>query len=143
MFAFNECILLNYRICTIYFTLQIAIKNLNKRQASQDYLTKFLPREIAILQQVSHPNIINVFQIVETDVRCFFALEIAENGDLLDYINSRKCLPEPEARFIFNQMCQAITYCHSLDIVHRDLKCENVMLSRTMDVKIGGKIFII
>ncbi len=101
-------------------------------------MTKFLPREIAVLQRVSHPNIINVYQIIETDLRCFFALEIAENGDLLDYINSRRYLPESEGRFIFHQMCQAISYCHSLDIVHRDLKCENVMLSRDMDVKIGG-----
>lgn len=66
-------------------------------------------------------------------------LEIAENGDLLDYINMRRYLPEPEARFVFVQMCQAIGYCHGMDIVHRDLKCENIMLNRNMDVKIGGK----
>ena len=118
----------------------MAIKNLNKKQASEDYLSKFLPREIAVLQRVIHPNIISVLQIIETEVRCFFMLEIAENGDLLDYINTRRYLPEPEARFIFIQMCQAIAYCHSQDIVHRDLKCENIMLSRNMDVKIGGKI---
>ena len=118
----------------------MAIKNLNKKQASEDYLTKFLPREIAILQQVSHPNIIAIFQIIETDLRCFFMLEIAENGDLLDYINTRRYLPEPEARFVFTQMSQAIGFCHEREIVHRDLKCENVMLSRHMDVKIGGKL---
>ena len=112
---------------------------MNKKDASQDYLTKFHPREIATLQRVSHSNIIKVFQIVETDLRCFFALEIAENGDLLDYINSRKSVPELEARFIFRQICEAISYCHSLNIVHRDLKCENILLSKTMDVKIGGE----
>lgn len=121
------------------FPVQIAIKNLNKKQASDDYLTKFLPREIAILQQVSHPNIINILQIIETELRCFFMLEIAENGDLLDYINTRRYLPEPEARFVFGQMTQAIAFCHERDIVHRDLKCENIMLNRSMDVKVGGK----
>ena len=113
---------------------------MNKKQASEDYLTKFLPREIAILQQVSQPNIINILQIIETELRCFFMLEIAENGDLLDYINTRRYLPESEARFVFEQMTQAIGFCHERDIVHRDLKCENVMLSRSMDVKIGGKV---
>ena len=85
------------------------------------------------------PNLLHVFQIVETDLWCFIALEIAENGDLTEYINSRSYLPEPEARFLFKQMCGAISYCHSQDIVHRDLKCDNVMLSRTMDEIIGGK----
>ena len=65
-------------------------------------------------------------------------LELAENGDLLDYINSRHYLNESEARFIFRQMSCGIAYCHSIDIVHRDLKCENIMLSKDMDVKIGG-----
>ena len=69
-------------------------------------------------------------------------LEIAENGDLLDYINTRRYLPEPEARFVFTQMSQAIGFCHERDIVHRDLKCENVMLNRGMDVKIGGKCHV-
>lgn len=65
-------------------------------------------------------------------------LELAENGDLLDYINSRGFIPENEARFLFKQMTSAILYCHSLAIVHRDLKCENIMLSKDMQVKIGG-----
>ena len=66
-------------------------------------------------------------------------LEIAENGDLLDYINSRGHIPESEARYIFKQMTGAIAFCHSIGIAHRDLKCENIMISRDMQVKIGGK----
>ena len=118
---------------------QIAIKNLNKEVATKEYLSKFLPREIEILQRMQHPNIVQVFQIIETEKKAFLMLELAENGDLLDYINSRRHLHEPEARFIFRQMSSGIAYCHSLDIIHRDLKCENIMLSRDMDVKIGGK----
>lgn len=118
--------------------LQIAIKNLNKEVATKEYLSKFLPREIEILQMVGHPNIVQVFQIIETEKKAFIMLELAENGDLLDYINSRRYLNESEARFIFRQMSSGIAFCHSLDIIHRDLKCENIMLSKDMDVKIGG-----
>ena len=118
--------------------LQIAIKNLNKEIATVEYLSKFLPREIEILQLISHPNIVQVFQIIETDKKAFFMMELAENGDLLDYINSQRFLPEPDARFLFRQMASALHYCHADNIVHRDLKCENIMLSRDMDVKIGG-----
>lgn len=121
------------------FSSQIAIKNLQKRIASKDYLTRFLPREISVLQLVNHPNILHVYQIIETEEKCFFMLELADNGDLLDYINSRGHLPEDEARYIFKQLTSAILYCHSIGVVHRDLKCENIMISRDMQVKIGGK----
>lgn len=92
-----------------------------------------------ILQQIRHENIIQTYAIVETERHAFFMLELAANGDLLDYINARRFLHEPEARHIFMQMGSAIAYCHALGIVHRDLKCENIMLSKDMDVKIGGK----
>ncbi len=123
----------------LIFSLQIAIKNLHKKAASKDYLTKFLPREIEVLQMVHHPNILQVYQIIESEDKCYFMLEIAENGDLLDYINSRGRIPEEEARSVFKQMTSAIDFCHSIGVVHRDLKCENVMISRDMQIKVGGK----
>jgi len=112
---------------------------MNKRKLDREDAKKFLPREISTLQKISHPNIISIFQIVETERHCFIALEIAENGDLLDYYNSRGHLPEEEARHIFQQMCQAISYVRSLGIAHRDIKLENVFLDKHMDVKLGGE----
>lgn len=93
------------------------------------------------MQTIKHPNIIRVYELIETEKHAFFMLELAENGDLLDYINARRYLPEPEARHIFKQMAGAIAYCHSQEIVHRDLKCENIMLNRDMEVKIGGMLY--
>jgi len=112
----------------------------NKVAATKEYLTKFLPREIGVLQRVNHPNIIHVHRMVETDQQVYFMLELAENGDLLDYINTRRFLSESEARCVLRQISAGIAHCHSKDIVHRDLKCENIMLSRDMTVKIGGKM---
>ncbi len=116
---------------------------MNKIKVDDDDLDKFLPREIDILQRVSHPNIISLYQIIDTDRHCFFALEMAENGDFIDYLNSRESLLEEEARFVFKQMCEAISYCHSLDIAHRDLKLENIFLDKEMNVKIGGNVLLI
>ena len=114
------------------------MKILNKKAASKEYLTKFLPREIKVMQELFHPNIIQLYRLVETEKQMYFMLELAENGDLLDYINAKRALKEREARYIFKQMAGAIAFCHSKDIVHRDLKCENILLSATMQVKIGG-----
>ena len=102
-------------------------------------LNKYLPREIAVLQKNSHPNILDTYQIVETDEKCFIAYELAENGTLMEYMNLRIRLPEQEARFIFCQMCEGLSYCHSLGISHRDLKMENVYFTKHMDIKIGGR----
>lgn len=67
-------------------------------------------------------------------------LEMAHNGDLLDYINTRRCgMPETQARFVMKGISAGIAHCHGRGIVHRDLKCENIMLTADMNVKIGGK----
>ena len=116
---------------------QIALKVINKKQMSESYLTHFLPHEIEVLLRVSHPSIMAVLEIVETPLHCFFALELAENGTLLNYANAKGRFPEGEACFLLKQICEGVAYCHSLDIAHRDLKCANIFLSKSMDVKIG------
>ena len=114
------------------------MKILNKKVASKEYLTKFLPREMRILQMIRHRHIAEVYEIIETERHTYFILELACNGDLLDYINSRHFIPEPEARYMCNQLIEALEYCHSLNIAHRDLKCENILLGPNLDIKLGG-----
>ena len=118
----------------------MAVKILNKTVASKDYLKKFLPREIDVLQRLNHSNIIRVYEIIETDRLVYFMMELGQNGDLLDYINTRRSIPEAEAKYLFRQLVLGIQYLHRHNIVHRDLKCENIMLSKDMDVKIGGEL---
>ena len=76
---------------------------LEKRGASQEVLDKFLPREMAVVRRLNHPSILRVFHVVETPREVYFMLEMAENGDLLDYINWRRFLPEPEARYVLRR----------------------------------------
>ena len=135
---------LHFAIATSCFTdcfspIQIAIKILEKRGASQEVLDKFLPREMAVVRRLNHPSVLRVFHVVETPREVYFMLEMAENGDLLDYINWRRFLPEPEARYVLRGVAAGVSHCHSKNIVHRDLKCENIMITREMRVKIGGK----
>lgn len=110
---------------------------MNKTAASKDYLTKFLPREIELLQKIYHPYLIQCHSIVETEKQAFFVMELAENGDLLDYINGRRRLPEHECRYIFGQIAEGMDFLHRHNICHRDLKCENILLTKDMSVKIA------
>lgn len=91
--------------------------------------------------RLNHPNILRVHRLVETPRQVYFMLEMAHNGDLLEYINGRKGsrVPETEARYVMQSIAAGIAHCHNQDIVHRDLKCENIMITKEMHIKIGGE----
>jgi len=107
---------------------RVAIKIISKKKAPEDYLTKFLPREIQVLKRLRHANCISLLEAIETNTRIYLIMNLAENGDLLEYIRERGPLPNDDARRYFRQLIAATDYFHSLGIVHRDLKCENLLL---------------
>lgn len=113
---------------------QVAIKIILKKKAPQDYITKFLPREISVMKQIKHPNIIGLYEAIETNSRIFLVMDMADGGDLLDYIKTNGAVCEPEARKFFRQLVNAAEYLHNLGVVHRDLKCENILLDRGKNI---------
>lgn len=108
----------------------VAIKIINSHQAPRDFVKNFLPREIDILQQIKHPNIVNIYEILATsDGRIFIVLEYSAYNDVLRHIQTTGALDEPRAKHIFSQLVDAVAYLHKNNIVHRDLKCENLLLT--------------
>jgi serine kinase len=63
-------------------------------------------------------------------------MQHAENGSILDLIHKERRLPEPRACHLFRQIMSAVAYCHSQDVAHRDLKCENILLDEKFNVKL-------
>src|SRR4051812_37082880 len=97
-------------------------------------------REIEILKRLDHPNIIRFLEMVDTTDRLYLFMEFMEGGHtLMNYMN--KQLSESEARYrtgllllimnrnIFKQIVAAINYCHSTQVVHRDIKPNNILMS--------------
>lgn len=118
-------------------SVKLACKYVDKKKAPKDFLEKFFPRELHILTQISHPNIIGIHSILQSGSTVFIFMRLAENGDVLDYIKNNGAVTEPQANLWFYQMVSAVKYLHSLNYAHRDLKCENILISKHMNVKIA------
>uniref|UniRef100_L7N1D5 non-specific serine/threonine protein kinase n=1 Tax=Myotis lucifugus TaxID=59463 RepID=L7N1D5_MYOLU len=116
----------------------VAVKIIDRKKAPADFLEKFLPREIEILTMLNHRSIVKTYEIFETsDGKVYIVMELGVQGDLLEFIKTRGALHEDDARKKFHQLSSAIKYCHDLDIVHRDLKCENLLLDKDFNIKLS------
>lgn len=116
---------------------RVAIKIVNKKKAPRDVVIKFLPREIRTLKMIVHDNVIRCYDVIDTDDALYIVTEIADGGDVLDYINKRTRLTESVARLLFHDLLCGVEKIHTMSIVHRDLKCENLLLSGKMVLKIS------
>ena len=123
--GYARCLKVKNKITNQFY----ACKELQKNKLS-DYNS--LKREISIMIQLDHPNIIKLYEYYETETFIYLIMELCTGGELFDTIIERtesgKPFTEKEAAVIFKQMMSAINYCHSNKIVHRDLKPENLLL---------------
>ena len=107
----------------------VAIKVVAGRRAPPDFVNKFLPRELSILRGVRHPHIVHVFEFIEVcNGKLYIVMEAAAT-DLLQAVQRNGRIPGGQARDLFAQIAGAVRYLHDHHLVHRDLKCENVLLS--------------
>lgn len=117
--------------------IQLACKIVDKAKAPSDFLEKFLPRELDIITKLEHPYIIQVHSILQRGPKIFIFMRHAENGDLLEYVKTKGPIVEHQAKVWFFQMVKGLKYLHSQGIAHRDLKCENILISKRMNIKIA------
>ena len=118
---------------------KIAIKAVDKNKARDDsYVFKNLRREARIMQLLSHPNIIRLLEVVETENSYYMVMELVSGGDVMHHIMSSKqsCLEEHIVKRYIKQMITAIHYMHEAGIIHRDLKVENLLLDEFNNIKI-------
>ena len=97
-----------------------------------------LQSEIAVLSVMQHPSILTFHEYIESENAINIISQLLENKSLWDYIKSQcfQTVPEDIAKFMVKQLAKAVSYCHSKDIVHRDLKMENVLIDRQFKIKL-------
>ncbi|XP_069891351.1 serine/threonine-protein kinase 33 isoform X4 [Dipodomys merriami] len=104
-----------------------AIKKVNKEKAGSSAV-KLLEREVNILKSVKHEHIIHLEKIFESPKKMYLVMELCEDGELKAILDRKGHFSENETRWIIQSLASAIAYLHNKDIVHRDLKLENIMV---------------
>ncbi|XP_031783973.1 SNF-related serine/threonine-protein kinase isoform X4 [Nasonia vitripennis] len=106
---------------------KVAVKVIDKSKLD-DLSRAHLFQEVRCMKLVQHPNVVRLYEVIDTHTKLYLILELGDGGDLYDYIMRYEGgLTEEVARTYFRQIVKAISYCHRLHVVHRDLKPENVV----------------
>lgn len=117
---------------------KVAIKIIKKENLKQKDFER-ARREIYILQQLTklnHPNIAKIFYWEENSLEWRIVMEYVTGGELLQHILSKSRLSELEAQRMFRQILSAVKCCHDNNIVHRDIKHNNLLLDDKKNVKL-------
>lgn len=114
-----------------------AVKVIDRAQVSKEHMEDQLKSEIAIMKMLSHPNVIQMYQVIQSPSNVYIVLELVTGGELFDRIVKVKRFDEATARRYFQHLVFGIHYCHQRGVAHRDLKPENLLLDANDVVKIS------
>ena len=120
----------------LYTGIEVAIKIIDKTPLNEASLKKLM-REVRIMKMMDHPNIVKLFEVIDTESTLYLVMEYVSGGEIFDYLVAHGRMKEKEARAKFRQILSAVEYCHAHGVIHRDLKAENLLLDADMHVKIA------
>ncbi|CAN6450214.1 unnamed protein product [Victoria cruziana] len=116
---------------------QVAMKIIDKQMIMESKLMHQVMREIKTMKLLHHPNIVRIYEVLATKTKIYLIMEYVAGGRLSDKIAYMKRLTEGEARKYFQQLIDAVDYCHLRGVCHRDLKPENLLLDWKGDLKVS------
>uniref|UniRef100_S4R7U3 Protein kinase domain-containing protein n=1 Tax=Petromyzon marinus TaxID=7757 RepID=S4R7U3_PETMA len=116
------------------------IKKRRSRSSRRGVVPEDIKREVSILRELRHPNIISLHEVYENDTDVTLILELVSGGELFDFLAHKESLSEDEATEFLKQILDGVSYLHCRRIAHFDLKPENIMLLENRAPKAHVKI---
>ena len=114
----------------------VAIKILEKSRIQDKEELERVQKEIKYLKLLNHPNIIQIYEVIENEEFFYIVMEYVSGGELFNYILDKEKLSEKESSFFFTQLIYGIKEIHKHKICHRDIKPENLLLTEQKIIKI-------
>jgi eukaryotic-like serine/threonine-protein kinase len=109
----------------------VALKVIRPELASNPAILARFKQELLLAHQVTHRNVIRIYDLSESDGMKFITMEFVEGENLLTLIHQKKKFSPEEAVEIVQQVCRALEAAHGVGVIHRDLKPQNVMRDKT------------
>jgi len=114
----------------------VAIKCISKELMNDKSTKDKVRKEFNILEQLNHRSVIKIFETFESKKNILLVMELCVGGDLLMYVRKRRRLKENVAKSIFKQIIEGLHSCHSKNILHRDIKLDNILLNSEGSIKV-------
>ncbi|KAJ4982304.1 hypothetical protein NE237_033141 [Protea cynaroides] len=125
-----------YHAKNIKTSQSVAIKLIDKEKVLRVGLIDQIKREISVMRLVRHPNVVQLYEVMASKTKIYFAMEYVKGGELFNKVAKGK-LKEEVARKYFQQLIGAVDFCHSREVYHRDIKPENLLLDENGNLKVS------
>ena len=115
-----------------------ATKKIDKKFTQNPRAKKYLENEINILKEIDHPNIIKLVEVKETTQFYYLVMELCNGGGLSECLDEyqkkhKKPFPEETVQYLMRQIVDGINYLHKRNILHRDIKLDNILVNFDLD----------
>ncbi len=115
----------------------VAVKIMKDEYAGDEEFRRRFFDESQAVAMLSHPNIVNVYDVSRSDGIEYIVMELIDGITLKEYLHKKKQLSWKETTFFGIQIAKALEHAHSRDIIHRDIKPQNIMLLRDGTIKVA------
>lgn len=126
--SYGEVYLVKHKLTEVIRAMKVIDKNNEEEELSDEEILN----EINILKKIDHPNIVKLFEFYSNKSTYYLILEFCEGGNLYQFVNEN-IVSEFQVIYIMFQILSAMNYCHNINILHRDLKPDNILIKKNED----------